>query len=206
MTPFTVVSGPAVPLMLNNIDTDVIIRIDRLIDNAKEALAPYTLESLRYLPDGSADPEMVLNKPEFHNAPILIADLNFGCGSSREGAVWALQALGVRCVIAVSYGDIFYSNCFQNGVLPIRIPQDQVTALAALTIGGSSFTVNLVDSLITGPDGSEWPFTIQHLLKEGLVEGLDPIGLTLKRRDAIDAWEQAEVQLRPWNCMAGIEA
>ncbi len=205
MTPFTSVTGAATPLMLNNVDTDVIIRIDRLIESPKEGLAPYALESIRYRSDGTPNPECVLNQPDFQNAPILLADLNFGCGSSREGAVWALQSLGVRCVIAVSFGDIFYSNCFQNGVLALRMPQDQIEAMVALSGHGAPFTVDLVASAITGPGGASWPFSLQHLLREGLLEGLDPIGLTLKRRDRIEQWERDEALIRPWTCLVGME-
>ena len=201
MTPFTSVTGPAAPLMLNNVDTDVIIRIERLSEAFKNSLDRYAFEALRYNADDTDNADFVLNQPAFRGAPILLADLNFGCGSSREGAVWALQAIGVRCVIAVSFGDIFYGNCFQNGVLPIRLPQDQVATLARLAETGQAFTVDLKECVIKAPDGSRFSFPIQSLLREALLEGLDQIGLTLKQTDAIDSWEQHEAEVRPWNCM-----
>ena len=202
MTPFTIVQGPAVPLLIDNVDTDVVIRIDRLVDFPREELGPYTLESIRNGADGAPDPVCPLNKPEFHNAPILIATNNFGCGSSREGAVWALQALGVRCVIAVSFGDIFFSNCFQNGVLAIRLPESDVEALAEQAATARDFVVDLPRSIITTPDHVSHPFAVQHLLREGLIQGLDPIGLTLKRVGSIQLWESREAEVRPWNVLA----
>ena len=204
MTPFTVVTGSAAPLMLNNVDTDVILRIERLTSTPADGLGPYALEALRFHPDGTEVDDFVLNRQAFRGAPILLAGANFGCGSSREGAVWALQALGIRCIIAVSYGDIFYGNCFQNGVLPVRLPAEQIEALADLSTTGASFTVDLMRNTITAPDSSTWPFTIQPLLRETLLEGLDQIGLTLKQADAIDAWEQAETAARPWTMRPGI--
>jgi len=198
MQPFTVVSGPAVPLMFANVDTDVIIRIERLTTLGKEALGPYAFEALRYRTDGSDEPGCVLNRPEFRGAPLLIADANFGCGSSREGAVWALQAIGVRCVIAPSFGDIFFNNCFQNGVLAIRLPAKQVNALAAAAEGGRAFTVDLPQQRLLAPDGSKMSFEVEPLRRESLLEGLDDIGLTLKHAAAIDAWESADLATRPW--------
>ncbi len=203
MTPFTTITGPAAPLMLSNVDTDVIIRIDRLTSVPAEGLAPYAFEGLRYLPGGAENPDFVLNQPRFRNAPVLLADANFGCGSSREGAVWALQGLGVRCVIAPSFGDIFYSNCFQNGVLPLRLPEEQVVQLARISEAGGDFTVDLSVQKVLSPDGTEWPFAIQALLRETLLEGLDQIGVTLKQSDAIRAWEKAEQALRPWTMVPG---
>lgn len=199
MQPFTVVAGPAAPLMLTNVDTDVIIRIERLTTLAKEALGPHAFEALRYRADGSREPDFVLNRPAFSGAPLLIAGSNFGCGSSREGAVWALQAIGVRCVIAPSFGDIFFNNCIQNGVLPVRLPEVQVRTLAALAQGGDAFRVDLGAQVIEAPDGSRWPFEVERLRRESLLEGLDAIGLTMKHAAAIDEWEAADQAARPWN-------
>jgi 3-isopropylmalate/(R)-2-methylmalate dehydratase small subunit len=199
MQAFTVITGAAAPLMLANVDTDVIIRIERLTSLPKEQLGPHALEALRYRADGSDDPACVLNHPAFRHAPILLADANFGCGSSREGAVWALQGIGVRCVIAPSFGDIFFSNCFQNGVLPIRLPADTVRALAAQAAAGADFTVDLERQRIVAPDGTETAFDTEALRRESLLAGLDDIGLTLRHADAIDAWEAADLALRPWN-------
>jgi 3-isopropylmalate/(R)-2-methylmalate dehydratase small subunit len=203
MEAFTTITGPAVPLMRANIDTDVIIRIDRLTALPKDALGPHALEALRYRPNGTAnpqpDPDCVLNDPRFAAAPILLAGANFGCGSSREGAVWALQGIGVRCVIAPSFGDIFFNNCFQNGMLPIRMAPTQVDALAALAAGGAAFTVDLRQQLVHSPDGSVWSFHVEPLRRESLLQGLDEIGLTLQHMPAIDAWESVDRAARPWN-------
>ena len=152
--PFTVVSGAAPYLPRANIDTDVIIRIERLTSLPKEQLGPYAMEALRYRADGSDDPDFILNRLTFRGAPILLAGDNFGCGSSREGAVWALQGIGVRCVVAPSFGDIFYSNCFQNGVLPIRLPAPEVEALAAACADGAPLTVDLERRMLIAPSGA----------------------------------------------------
>ena len=149
MQAFTTVTGPVAPLMLANV-----VRIERLTTLDRQALGPYAFEALRYRADGSEDPGFVLNQPAFRGAPLLLADANFGCGSSREGAVWALQAIGVRCVVAPSFGDIFRANCFQNGVLPIRLPAEQVQALAKQAAGGGEFTVDLQAQRLTAPDGT----------------------------------------------------
>ncbi|MFT3778425.1 MAG: 3-isopropylmalate dehydratase small subunit [Ottowia sp.] len=196
--PFTTLTGPAVPLMRPNVDTDVIIRIERLTTLGKAELGYYAFEALRRLPDGDEDADCVLNAPRFRGAPVLLAAENFGCGSSREGAVWALQGMGVRCVIAPSYGDIFWSNCFQNGVLPITLPMPQVQALAAQCADGASITVDLKACTVTGPDNGITPFTIDPLRREALLHGLDDIGLTLKDDELIRAWQVADRQRRPW--------
>src|SRR5213595_651212 len=138
MQNFTTVSGPIVAVMRANIDTDVIIRVEWL-SMPREQLGPYAFEALRYLPDGSDDPEFMPNRLPFRGAPVLLAGANFGCGSSRETAVWALQAMGIRCVIAPSFGDIFSNNCFQNGVLPIGLAQAQIDALEARAANGQVF-------------------------------------------------------------------
>ena len=196
--PFTAVTGPAVPLMRPNVDTDVIIRIERLTTLGKTELGPYAFEALRRRPDGSEDADCVLNAPRFLGAPVLLAAENFGCGSSREGAVWALQGIGVRCVIAPSYGDIFWSNCFQNGVLPITLPVAQVQALAAQCESGAPVTVDLRTCTVAAPDGQAMAFTIDPLRREALLHGLDDIGLTLKDDALIRAWQAADRQRRPW--------
>jgi 3-isopropylmalate/(R)-2-methylmalate dehydratase small subunit len=198
IAPFTTVTGAAVPLMRPNVDTDVIIRIERLTTLGKTELGPYAFEALRRRRDGSEDPDCVLNVPRFHQAPVLLAAENFGCGSSREGAVWALQCIGVRCVIAPSYGDIFWSNCFQNGVLPIVLSMAEVEALAAQCVNGASVTVDLQACTITAPGGTVTPFTVDPLRREGLLHGLDDIGLTLKDDALIRAWQAADAQRRPW--------
>ena len=198
MQPFTVVTGAAPYLRRANVDTDVIIRIERLTSLAKDELGPYAMEALRYRADGSDDPAFVLNQPAFRGAPILLAGDNFGCGSSREGAVWALQGIGLRCVIAPSFGDIFYSNCFQNGVLPIRLPAAEVEALAAACAGGAALTVDLRQCSLIAPGGVQTNFSVDPLRREGLLHGLDDIGLTLKDDALIRAWQQADRMQRPW--------
>jgi len=198
MQPFTQVTGPAVPLMRANIDTDVIIRIERLTALPKDQLGPYALEALRFRADGSEAPDCVLNQPAFRGAPILLAADNFGCGSSREGAVWALMGIGVRCVIAPSFGDIFFSNCLQNGVLPIRLPLPQVEALAAQCADGAAMTVDLQACTLTAPDGRRTAFEIDPLRREALLHGLDDIGLTLKDDALIRRWQQQDRLRRPW--------
>lgn len=197
-TPFTIITGPAVPLMRPNVDTDVIIRIERLTTLDKTELGPYAFEALRRRPDGSEDPDCVLNAPCFRDAPVLLAAENFGCGSSREGAVWALQGIGVCCVIAPSYGDIFWNNCFQNGVLPITLPMSQVQALATQCAKGASITVDLKARTVAAPDGNITRFTIDPLRREALLYGLDDIGLTLKDDELIREWQASDRQLRPW--------
>lgn len=199
MTPFTAVTGAAAPLMRANVDTDVIIRIERLTAAfQRDQLGPYAFEALRLRADGSEDPACVLNQPAFLRAPVLLAAENFGCGSSREGAVWALMGLGIRCVIAPSFGDIFFNNCFQNGVLPVRLPIAQVEVLAAQCASGASVTVDLQEKAITAPDGRVSSFDIDPLRREALLHGLDDIGLTLKDDALIRAWQQADRARRPW--------
>ncbi|MDO8769759.1 MAG: 3-isopropylmalate dehydratase small subunit [Burkholderiaceae bacterium] len=206
MTPFTVVTGAAAHLPRANVDTDVIIRIERLTALPKEQLGAYAFEALRYLEDGSDNPDFVLNQPIFRNAPILLAGDNFGCGSSREGAVTALKGLGLRCVIAPSFGDIFFSNCFQNGVLPIRLSAPEVNALAAACARGEPLTVDLERQTIRTAAGAETVFSVDPLRREGLLHGLDDIDLTLKDDALIDAWQQADRQRRPWAWPVGAPA
>jgi len=153
---------------------------------------------VRFRADGSEDPDCVFNQPTFRGAPFVLAGPNFGCGSSREGAVWALQGLGIRSVIAPSYGDIFYSNCFQNGVLPIRLPLAQIEALAAQCADGAPITVDLEKKTIVAPDGTSIAFAIDPLRREALLHGLDDIGLTLKDDALIRAWQAKDRSARPW--------
>ncbi len=196
--PFIVVSGAAIPLMRSNVDTDVIIRIERMTALPKEAWGEWALEPLRYRTDGSLDADSILNQPRFRAAPILLAGPNFGCGSSREPAVTALQGLGLRCVIAPSFGDIFFANCFQNGLLPIRLPLPEVERLAQQADKGDAFTVDLERRRIVAPDGAATPFEIDATRREALLLGLDDIGITLKDEPLIAAWQQADRVRRPW--------
>ena len=201
MRPFTVVTGPAAPFLQANIDTDVIIRIERLTGGAD--LAHYAFEALRYLPDGSPNPDCVFNDQRFAKAPILLTGRNFGCGSSREGAVTALMAMGLRCIIAPSFGDIFFANCFRNGLLPIVLSEDAVKKLAAQSRIGD-FIVDLEAQLLRAPSGEAISFPIDALQRVGLLEGLDEIGLTLKDDNEIAAWQTVDRANRPWVWCSGI--
>jgi 3-isopropylmalate dehydratase, small subunit len=199
MQPFTVVTGQAVPLMLANIDTDVIIRIERLMNPSNENLRTYALESLRYLPDGSENPDCTLNQPRFKGAPILLTGANFGCGSSREVAVWALMALGIRCVVAESFGDIFYSNCFQNGLLPVTLPAATIESLVEQVYESERpITIDLLRQRIVSPRSEEIAFEIDSQRREVLLEGLDAIGQTLKYAEDIATWQATDRLAHPW--------
>jgi 3-isopropylmalate/(R)-2-methylmalate dehydratase small subunit len=198
MQAFTTLQGPAAALLQPNIDTDVIIRIERLASLERDALGAYALEALRYRADGSEDPDFVLNRAPFRDAPILITGPNFGCGSSREGAVWALLARGIRCVIGESFGDIFFANCFQNGVLPLRQPSETVARIATLAADGAPVTVDLVSQWVVLPTGETISFEVDPMRRDALLEGLDDIGQTLKRGEVIAAWQQHDRQARPW--------
>jgi 3-isopropylmalate/(R)-2-methylmalate dehydratase small subunit len=199
MQPFTILTGRAAPLMQTNINTDVVIRIERLTNVDRTKLEPFALEALRYLPGGGDNPEFPFNQPKYHGAPIMIAGRNFGCGSSREGAVWALMAMGLRCVIAESFGDIFYGNCFQNGMLPIRLPDPIVQDIVRESAThDEAFTIDLRSMTVATPSGRSIPFEIDPLRREGLLNGLDDIGLTLSQAGDITAWQATDRTERPW--------
>jgi 3-isopropylmalate/(R)-2-methylmalate dehydratase small subunit len=200
MRPFTSIIGPAAALLHANIDTDVIIRIERLTGGAD--LGRYAFEALRYLPDGSPNLDCVFNDPRFAGAPVLLAGRNFGCGSSREGAVAALMAMGLRCVIAPSFGDIFFANCFRNGFLPVKLPEKVVEELAEQSQDGD-FTIDLEARLVRAPSGKTTSFSIDALQRDGLLEGLDEIALTLKHQSDIDAWQKIDRTIHPWVWHAG---
>jgi 3-isopropylmalate/(R)-2-methylmalate dehydratase small subunit len=195
MQPFASFTGAAVPHLQTNIDTDVIIRIERLTGGAD--LGRYAFEALRHLPDGSPNPDSVFNEPRFARAPILLAGGNFGCGSSREGAVTALMGMGFRAVIAPSFGDIFFANCFRNGLLPVVLPDATLETLAAEARAGD-FTVDLRSQTILTPSRNSVPFGVDALQRQGLLEGLDEIGLTLKCAGDIARWQSADRVARPW--------
>jgi 3-isopropylmalate dehydrogenase len=200
MGKFTRVSGAAAPLMRINIDTEVVIPINRLITHKRGELGPYCFEAWRYAPDGSENSEFVLNQPRYREAKILVAGDNFGCGSSREHAVWSLVDFGFRCIIAPSFGDIFYWNCFQNGVLPIRLPEDQVKQLAAEIEAAEQplVMVDLETQAITTPSGRKVTFTTDPERRDALLEGLDEIGMTLKLDAQIRAHQCWDRESRPW--------
>jgi 3-isopropylmalate/(R)-2-methylmalate dehydratase small subunit len=186
--------------MQSNIDTDQIIRIERLIDHPRGSLGPWCLESLRYLPDGQPNPQFPPNQARYQSAQILVAADNFGCGSSREHAVWSLVDWGMRAVIAPSFGDIFYSNCFQNGLLPVRLSETEVTALAQELDQATEpiLTVDLHACTVATPSGQVLSFSIEPERREALLAGLDDIGMTLRAQSAIEAFRMADAQARPW--------
>ena len=199
MTPLNTIHGIAAPLLLANIDTDVIIRIERVARFGRGELAPYALETLRFRENGAEDPGFILNQEPFRHAAILVAGENFGCGSSRENAVWALADLGIRVVIAPSFGDIFFSNCFQNGMLPIRLPMDAVIRIAAsLTPADAQLTVELEAQRVLLNSGESLSFEVEPYRKAMLLQGVDEIGLTLSRLAEIEAAEAADRRRRPW--------
>jgi 3-isopropylmalate/(R)-2-methylmalate dehydratase small subunit len=191
MERFQTVSGPAAPLLRRDVDTDIIIRIERLTGLPKDQLGQYAFEVWR-------GPDFVLDREPFVGAPILIAGANFGCGSSREAAVWALQGLGLRVVIAPSFGEIFMSNCFQNGVLPVVLSEQQVASLAEQAQSGAAVTADLDTCVITAPDGTSFPFQVDPVRREMLIEGADEMSLTLRRQDLIRQWQADDARRRPW--------
>jgi 3-isopropylmalate/(R)-2-methylmalate dehydratase small subunit len=202
MEKFTVLRAIAAPLLRENIDTDVVIRIERLVGASRRSeLGRYAFESLRYRPDGSEEPGFVLNTEPYRRAKILLAGRNFGCGSSREGAVWALQQFGLRAIIAPSFGDIFFNNCFQNGVLPVVLDAAAVERLAGEVAADPEHnlvTVDLGRLRIVAPAGEEFAFAVDERRREALLEGLDEIGLTRKREAEIATFQAADRARRPW--------
>ena len=200
--PFDKLSAIAAPIMRSNIDTDVVIRIERLVGNSiRGTLGKWAFGSLRYLPDGSENPEFILNREPYRNAEILVTGPNFGCGSSREGAVWSLQELGIRAIIGSGFGDIFFANCFQNGILPIIVDKEIVDGLAAdveSTQGAGRIGIDLEAQTITSPSGKTHRFEIDPRRREGLLGGLDEVAQTLKRDHEIRAFQAADREERPW--------
>jgi 3-isopropylmalate dehydratase small subunit len=204
MTPFTTLRGVAAPLregdaLLANIDTDMIIPKQFLKTVTRDGLKAGLFFEMKTLEDGNPNPEFVLNKTAYENASVLIAGDNFGCGSSREHAPWAILDQGIRCVIAPSFADIFFNNCFKNGILPIALPQEVCDKLAAQAGGANHvFTVDLPAQKVTAPDGSEYSFEIDQGRKKNLVAGLDEIGETLTHSAEIAAYEAKRKQTTPW--------
>ena len=200
MEKFTVLNATAAPLMRPNIDTDSIIRVERMVGLSTDQLGPWALEMMRYRPDGSEDPDFVLNREPWRHAKIIVADRNFACGSSRENAVTVMVDNGFRAFIAPSFGDIFFTNCFQNGVLPIRLPAERVDALrAALRAApGSRITVDLANQQVVGPDGQVDAFEIDAFRKDCLLQGLDEISLTLSHESDIARFEANQRQTMDW--------
>jgi 3-isopropylmalate/(R)-2-methylmalate dehydratase small subunit len=200
MEKLNVLTGVAAPLLIPNVNTDVIIRIERMSKHGRGELGPWALEALRLDADGREQPEFILNQALFRNARILLAGANFGCGSSREMAVWALQERGLSCIIAPSFGDIFFNNCLQNGVLAIRLPAATVERLAAQVLRGgndATLTVDLERQEIRGTDEAIG-FDVDPLARQALLQGLDPVAVTLQREPEIAAFQQRDRQERPW--------
>ena len=198
MTPFRQVSGPAIPWLQPNTDTDVIIPIQDLLKPGREGLGERCFARLRYREDGTENPDFLLNQPPWRGAPILLAGENFGCGSSREGAVWALMGMGVRAVIAPSFGNIFFANCFQNGLLPVRLPMEAIRRLAAHGGANASVTVDLERQVVVAPDGEAVPFATDPRKREALLDGLDEIALIRRHLPAIEAFRMKAEAERPW--------
>ncbi len=200
MDKFTTLTGVAAPMPLVNIDTDMIIPKQFLKTIKRSGLGANLFDEMRYDRDGNEVADFVLNRPQYRNASILVAGDNFGCGSSREHAPWALLDFGIRCVISTSFADIFFNNCFKNGILPIVLPQEDVDKLMEDAERGANavVTVDLVSQTITGPDGGTIHFEVDPFKKECLLNGWDDIGLTLKNADRIDAFEKKAAASAPW--------
>ena len=200
MDKFTTLSGIAAPLHLVNVDTDMIIPKQYLKTIKRTGLGTGLFSELRYKDDGSDNPDFVLNKPSYKGASILVAGDNFGCGSSREHAPWALLDFGIRCVISTSFADIFYNNCFKNGILPIVLPKAEIDALFGLTeyTPGFKLVVDLEQQKVVRPDGHAIPFEVDAFRRECLLNGWDDIGLTLRHADKIKAFEERRRAEQPW--------
>jgi 3-isopropylmalate/(R)-2-methylmalate dehydratase small subunit len=200
MDKFTVLEGVAAPLKVVNVDTDMIIPKQYLKTIKRTGLGKGLFSEKRFNDDGSENPDFILNKPAYRNAKILVAGDNFGCGSSREHAPWALLDFGIRCVISTSFGDIFYNNSFKNGILPIRVTQDELDKLFDDADRGANatLTIDLEKQEIRGPDGGVIKFEIDAFRKHCLLNGLDDIGLTMVKKDKIDTFETKVGAERPW--------
>ncbi|WP_321487952.1 3-isopropylmalate dehydratase small subunit [uncultured Hyphomonas sp.] len=209
MTPFTEITGTAAPLLekgkpMSNVDTDMIIPKQFLKTTERTGLSKGLFYELKTLADGSSNPDFVLNKPEFSKADILIAGENFGCGSSREHAPWALADQGISVIIAPSFADIFHNNCYKNGILPVRLPVDVCEKLARQA-GGSNhvFSVNLETQTVTAPDGEAYNFEVDPGRKSNLLQGLDEIGASLQAESDINSYETTRKVSTPWLEPAG---
>lgn len=196
MQAFTVISGVVAPLEALNVDTDQIIPKQFLKRIERTGYGPFLFFDWRYLPDGSPDPAFEMNAPRYQGANILLTKDNFGCGSSREHAPWALSDYGIRCILAPSYADIFFNNCFNNGMLPIVLPGDTIEELFSevRATEGYALTIDLPNQHIVKPDGSTIPFQVDAFKKECLINGWDQIGLTLLHEDKITAYEKVRAK------------
>ncbi|MFN4192158.1 MAG: 3-isopropylmalate dehydratase small subunit [Tabrizicola sp.] len=200
MDKFTSLTGVAAPMPLVNIDTDMIIPKQFLKTIQRSGLGKNLFDEMRYTQDGKEIPDFVLNQPAYRKAQILVAGDNFGCGSSREHAPWALLDFGIRCVISTSFADIFFNNCFKNGILPVVLPQEAVDHLMDDARKGANarITVDLESQTVTASDGTTFHFDVDPFKKHCLLNGLDDIGLTLEKAAAIDSYEKKAATLRPW--------
>ena len=200
MKKFKTVSGVAAPMRAINIDTDKIIPKQYLKTIERAGLGKHLFAEMRFNEDGSEKPDFVLNKPAYREAQILVAGDNFGCGSSREHAPWAIKDFGIRCVISTSFADIFYNNCFKNGILPIKVTPEQLELLFDDADRGANatVTVDLETQEIYGPDGGVVKFEMDPFRKQCLLEGLDDIGQTLQRKGRIDTFEEQQKSQQPW--------
>ena len=200
MEKFTKLTGVAAPMPIRNIDTDMIIPKQFLKTIKREGLGVHLFDEMRYLDDGSENPDFVLNKDAYRKASIIVAADNFGCGSSREHAPWALNDFGIKVIISTSFADIFYNNSFKNGMLPIRVDEETLAKLMddAERGANATLTVDLEAQTISGPDGGVVSFDIDPFRKHCLLEGLDDIGLTQKKADKIDSYEDKQKASQPW--------
>ena len=213
--PFTVLTGPAVPLLRDNIDTDTISPGSPPVrkgggtafgEHGSTTLADDLFANWRYTPDGEPVPEFVLNQPRYQGSRILLAGANFGCGSSRESAVWMLAAWGIRCVIAPGFAEIFSANCFANGLLPMTLPADVIAGLAAEAETREAFTVDLEACTVLTPTGRSIPFQLSAYRRRGLLTGLDDIALTLSNPAQIEDYLASSRPQAPWLYPAPVEA
>ncbi|QIR84029.1 3-isopropylmalate dehydratase small subunit [Paracoccus sp. AK26] len=200
MDKFTTLTGIAAPMPLVNIDTDMIIPKQFLKTIQRSGLGVNLFDEMRYDRDGNEIPDFVLNQPAYRQAQIIVAGDNFGCGSSREHAPWALLDFGIRCVISTSFADIFFNNCFKNGILPIVLPQDAVDVLMEDARKGANarMTVDLENQTVTSSDGVVFSFEMDPFRKHCLLHGLDDIGLTMEKAPRIESFETQMAQARPW--------
>jgi len=200
MDKFETLTGVAAPMPLVNIDTDMIIPKVFLKSIQRTGFGKNLFDEMRYTRDGEEIADFVLNKPQYRSAEILVAGDNFGCGSSREHAPWAIKDFGIRCVIAPSFADIFFNNCFKNGILPIPLPQETVDVLMKDAEKGENarMTIDLEAQEITTSDGQVIPFEVDAFKKKCLMEGLDDIALTMEHASKIDAFEEKHAMAQPW--------
>ena len=200
MEKFTQLTGVAAPLPIINLDTDKIFPAIYLKTIKRTGLSKWLFEEIRFRADGSENPDFVLNQAPYRNANILIGADNFGCGSSREHAPWALLDFGIRCIIAPSFADIFYNNCFKNGILPVVVSSEGLEKLLddASRGANATLTVDLEAMEIRGPDGGVIKFDLDEFRRHCLLNGLDDIGLTLQKSKSIDSFEKSYAESRPW--------